>query len=212
MNGLSHSKSSSVRVQPVPSTAQRLFSNPSASLQPNPQLPQEVIAELINGILILTDRQELIYANEEARRILEKLNPDRSRLHIPQEIWHICQSLIRSRSLFPNQHWLIESEIFTDESTTLHVRARWFNLEHIEYPCLLLIVEDQYQAIKNIALEEAQKYGLTAREKEIWLLHRANATYKKIATELTITPNTVKKHMRSIHAKQKLIAENNLEV
>ncbi|OUC13203.1 MAG: hypothetical protein B0A82_18745 [Alkalinema sp. CACIAM 70d] len=180
--------------------------------QSDPQLPQEVIAELINGILILTDRQELIYANEEARRILEKLNPDRSRLLIPQEIWHICQSLIRSRSLFPNQHWLIKSEIFTDESTTLHVRARWFNLDHLESPCLLLIVEDQYQAIKNIALEEAQKYGLTAREKEIWLLHRSNETYKEIAMELNITPNTVKKHMRSIHATQKLTTGNNLEI
>jgi DNA-binding CsgD family transcriptional regulator len=55
--------------------------------------------------------------------------------------------------------------------------------------------------------EESQKYGLTCREQEIWLLHRANYTYKQIALELCITPNTVKKHMKSIYSKQKSLPE-----
>lgn len=122
---------------------------------------------------------------------------------IPKEIWHVCQSLIQSRNLFPNQHWLMESDIFTDDAIALHIRARWLKLETIEHPCLLLTVEDRHQALKNIAVEEAEKYGLTPREKEVWLLHRANYSYKQIATDLCITPNTVKKHMKHIHAKQK---------
>lgn len=173
---------------------------------PSFQFPQEIITELIDGILIVTEEGELIYANEGGRRVLESLNSDRSH-RLPHEIWHICQSLIRSRSLFPSQHWLIGSEILTDSAMTLHVRARWLNLDTIEQNCLLLTVEDQYQAIKNLAFEEAQKYGLTPREREIWLLHRSNSTYKEIATTLNITPNTVKKHMRSIHAKQKSLED-----
>jgi DNA-binding CsgD family transcriptional regulator len=52
-------------------------------------------------------------------------------------------------------------------------------------------------------MEEAQHYGLTDRETEIWMLQRANYTYKQIADELFIAPNTVKKHMQNIHLKQK---------
>ncbi|NEP55025.1 MAG: hypothetical protein F6K65_42090 [Moorea sp. SIO3C2] len=68
---------------------------------------------------------------------------------------------------------------------------------------MILVIEDRRQAIDNILIEEAKQYGLTPREKEVWMLHRGDLTYKEIATKLEITPNTVKKHMRSIHAKKR---------
>ena len=167
-------------------------------------LLQEIVEDLIDGILIVTDQRELIYANDSARRVLCKLNQARTRANlVPREIWNICQFLIQSRSFFPNQRWLLESRIFTEDSTVLNIRAQLLNIEAIENPCVLLTVEDRYQTIKNIAVEEAQDYKLTRREKEVWLLHRGHYTYKQIASELCITPNTVKKHMKSIHAKQK---------
>jgi Bacterial regulatory proteins, luxR family len=170
-------------------------------------LAQGTIDSLLDGILILTEQQELIYANEGAKRVLKILNATPLNADqissIPEEIWHICQSLIRSRNLFPTQHWLMESDIYTHDATNLHICARWLTLENRSDPCVLLTVEDRCQAIKSIATEECQTYGLTPREKEVWLLHRNNYTYKQIAIELCITPNTVKKHMRSIHAKKK---------
>ena len=172
-------------------------------LQEKPNALQGVVDHLIGGVLILTEHQELIYANDHARHILRQLNSNEAcNWEIPQEIEHICQSLIHSRSLFPEQHWLIESEIFANESTALHISVRWFQIDSLKRSCLLLTVKDRYQAHKNIAAEEAQKYGLTTREKEVWLLYRANFTYKQIAVELSISTNTVKKHMRSIHAKR----------
>ncbi len=171
-------------------------------------LPKFAIEELIDGILILSNQRELIYVNESARQVLKKLHSEQSQANwVPKEIWHLCQFLMKSRSLFPNQHWLIESEIFTDNATALHVRVRWLKLEAIAQPYLLITLDDRHQAMRTIAVEEAQQYGLTAREKDVWLLHRAGYTYKQIAVELNITPNTVKKHMRSIHAKQKEIVE-----
>jgi DNA-binding NarL/FixJ family response regulator len=167
-------------------------------------LLQGIIAELMDGVLILTDQQEIVYANDSARRILKRLNQVHSPAKwVPQEIEHICQYLIHSRSLFPNQHWLTESEVFIDQTTPLHIQARWLKLETVEQPYLLLTLEDRYQTLKNISIEEAERYGLTPREKEVWILHRANCTYKQIATELCVTPNTVKKHMRSIHIKRR---------
>jgi ATP/maltotriose-dependent transcriptional regulator MalT len=168
-------------------------------------LAQGTIDSLLDGILILTEQQELIYANAGARRVLEMLNSTASNtpLSIPQEIWHLCQSLIHSRHLFPKQHWLIESDIYTHDATNVHICVRWLKVENRSEACLLLTVEDRRQAIKSIAIDECETYGLTRREKEVWLLHRNHYTYKQIAIELCITPNTVKKHMRSIHAKKK---------
>jgi DNA-binding CsgD family transcriptional regulator len=169
-----------------------------------PMILNAAIADLIDGVLIATFQQELLYANDNARKILGQLASDNTQANgLPQEIWHICQSLIHSRSLFPHQHWLIESDVLIDDRASLHIRVRWLRLDAIALPCLLITVEDRHQAMRCMAVEEAQKYRLTAREKEVWLLHRANYTYKQIALELNITPNTVKKHMRSIHIKQK---------
>ncbi len=170
---------------------------------------ERVIEDLVDGILILTEQRELIYVNDCARRILRQLNRDGLATTttdiVPGEIWHICQTLIESRHLFPSQHWLIESKVFIDSSIAFNVRARWLKLESVDRSCLLLSVRDHYQYIKDIAIEESEKYGLTSRERETWLLHRANYTYKQIAAELCITPNTVKKHMKNIYLKQKAI-------
>jgi DNA-binding CsgD family transcriptional regulator len=171
-----------------------------------PLLPDDVIEDLIDGVLILTEQQELVYVNECARRILRQLNRADSLSHsLPKEIWHICQSLIASRHLFPSQYWLTESKVMVGSAVALSVRARWLNLPDISQPCISLSIRDRYQDIKDIVNEESQKYGLTCREKEVWLLHRANYTYKQIALELIITPNTVKKHMKNIYQKQKAL-------
>jgi DNA-binding CsgD family transcriptional regulator len=186
--------------------------------QPTPEthkqtiLPEEVIEDLMDGVLILTEQKELVYANDCARRILRQLNRGESLTDsMPKEVWHICQNLIESRQLFPNQYWLMESKVFVGSSIALSVRARWLKLPDMGQACISLSVRDRYQDIKDVVNEESQKYGLTSREKEVWLLHRANYTYKQVASELVITPNTVKKHMKNIYLKQKsLFVEDDL--
>ncbi|NET37889.1 MAG: helix-turn-helix transcriptional regulator [Cyanothece sp. SIO1E1] len=166
--------------------------------------PERIVNELIDGILILTIQGDFVYANAKANKILKKLRKNRSKGGlIPREIWHICHSLIESRNLFPDENWLIESKIFINSSTTFNIRVRWIKLENFKSFCLLLLMEDQKQFIEDIAIQEAQKYNLTLREQEVWLLHQADYTYKQIAVELNITPNTVKKHMKSILTKQR---------
>jgi DNA-binding CsgD family transcriptional regulator len=168
-------------------------------------LPPALIEDLIDGILIVTEDAILTYANDCAQRILRQLNPGQPATSIPKELWHLCQSLIESRHLFPDQYWMIESKVFVGSSIAFNVQARWLKLDHIERSCILLSLRDRYQDIKEMVNEESQKYGLTCREREVWLLHRANYTYKQVAIELCITPNTVKKHMKNIYSKQKAI-------
>jgi DNA-binding CsgD family transcriptional regulator len=170
----------------------------------NHQFNKALLEECLGGILVFTEQQQLVYASKTAHQVLSQLNQESSTsCLVPDEILHICQSLIQSRHLFPQQNWLIEFDIFTSAATTLHICSRWLTVDVVASPCLLLTIEDRQQVITNLVLEEANRYGLTPREKEVWLLQHNNYTYKQIAAKLGITPNTVKKHTRSIYAKKK---------
>lgn len=67
---------------------------------------------------------------------------------------------------------------------------------------LLVTLEDCNLYSQSIAIADAKKYNLTDRERQVWQLRRANLSYKEIANQLYITINTVKKHIKNIHAKQ----------
>ncbi|MBE9183035.1 helix-turn-helix transcriptional regulator [Oculatella sp. LEGE 06141] len=166
-------------------------------------LLQGVIESLVDGILILTNEGDVIHANSTARRICMQLVGDTSSEQpVPQQIWHICQVLMESRELFPDQAVIIEDEISISKPVTIRIRARWLELSDGTRPCLLLTLENRYESAKNMAIAEAKKYGLTERETQVWLLKRAGYTYKAIAAELHIAVDTVKKHLKNIHARR----------
>lgn len=177
--------------------------------QPTKQsdLLQAIIEGFVDGVLILTQAGDWVHANERAGRICHKLcqaqsqNKSQEKL-VPQQIWHICQSLIDSRDIFPDQNLIIEDEIDTDDANTFRLRARWFAFEETSQPYILVTMEDRLQSTQNAAFAEIKKFGLTSREAEVWILRRANYSYKEIAAKLYITHNTVKKHLKNIYAKQ----------
>lgn len=174
------------------------------------QLPKDaffqgLIEGFIDGILILTQQGQWINANNNARKICGLLDPNSSQSDgIPEEIWQVCQSLVDSQSLYPNQPVIIESEVRTHQLMALRIRARWLNLDTFSDPCLLVILEDRYQSMQRTVIAESKQYGLTPREAEVWLLRRLDYTFQAIADQLFISLNTVKKHMRNIRAKQEM--------
>ncbi len=172
------------------------------SLSETPFL-EHVVGNLIRGLLLLTEQQEILYVNTCANRILQRLNQNPKEQHlIPSEISHICNFLLEDRKHFPDQLWIHESKVFIDSSKSIRVQARWLTLETFRDPCLCLVMEDDNQLIQEVAIGEAHRYGFTAREVQVWILHRMSYTYKDIAKELKITVNTVKKHMKSILTKK----------
>ena len=176
------------------------------------QYPQEalfrgILESYVDGILILTERGEWVQANDYAHCVCSRLMQPQSSAQskrIPQPIWRVCEGLIESQSIESDQPVIIESEIANAQFPALRIRARWFKFNASERPCLLVILEDRRQSTQYLALTEADQYGLTPRESEIWLLRRANRTCKEIADELFISLNTVKKHIKNILAKQKM--------
>jgi DNA-binding CsgD family transcriptional regulator len=170
---------------------------------------EEALTKLTNGILIITEGNQVLYASDCACRILRQINQERQSMEaIPREITYLCNSIADIRRRFPGQHWITKNKICISSAMTFSVTARYMKLETLGKYCVVLEMRDQYQLVKNIAMEEAKEYGLTDRETEIWLLQRANYTYKQIASELFIAPNTVKKHMQNIHLKQKATSDD----
>jgi DNA-binding CsgD family transcriptional regulator len=172
-----------------------------------PALLQGVIESLIDGILLLTEQGDLLFANDRAKRICHQLTQNLSHNlsrhnSVPRQILRSCQALVNGRQDFPEQSVVIEDEIKLEETISIRIRAQWLILTVVDCPCLLVTLEDRQQSAQHKAIAEAQKYGLTDRETQVWLLRQAGYTYKAIASELHIADDTVKKHIKSIHTKR----------
>jgi len=171
----------------------------------NLTLMQGVLEGLTDGVLILSEQGEWIYHNYYAHCICQALNQGKPVLkQVPAVIWRNCAALMESHEWYPNQPVVIESEIAIAPSQVYRIRVRWLMLEDAQRPYLMVLLEDRHQSLQNQALAEAMLYDLTARQAEIWVLYRAGFTYQEIASELYITLNTVKRHLRDIRIKQKV--------
>jgi DNA-binding CsgD family transcriptional regulator len=184
-----------------------LHENSIKNLQPvsDIYLLQAVIESFVDGIVILTSELKLLHANEYARQIFTQLAPNFNSVHelesIPIEIRHVCESLIESRDVFPNEKIFMEFEV-EKNFTKVRIRARWLELDGNQESYMIVTLENSNESSQSMAMQHAKKYGLTERETQVWLLRKANLSYKEIAAQLYITINTVKKHLKSIYAKQ----------
>ncbi|MEM9215222.1 MAG: helix-turn-helix transcriptional regulator [Cyanobacteria bacterium P01_F01_bin.150] len=199
----------------------------STSISPNPlTLPptfnwlQIMMEGHMDGMVLLTEEGQWVTANRIAKEMCDRLAPttaspfSRSGSKLPKEIQRCCQHLINSRQTYPDKILILDSEITTDDGFTLRVRVQWFwpqeinadalgHEDHSPHQYILVILEDQERSNRNRALFEAQQFGLSPREREVWLLRRTNHAMQDIADTLVISLNTVKKHLKSIHFKQR---------
>lgn len=164
---------------------------------------QAVLESFVDGILVLTEQKEQKYANQMAVQLCQQLTGKITgkSYSIPQEVWQVCEALIGSRDLYPDESVVVESEVEC-EAATLRIRAQWFSFEAFQRPCLLVRLQDQNQAVHGLAIAEAQSWGLTERETQVWIRRRAGCSRKQIAEELYIALDTVKKHLKNIQTKR----------
>ncbi len=179
-----------------------------ATKVPVDDLTAAIWNDLTDGILILTEAGDLLQSNQIGRCMCDRI----AQYHlcigqVPQEIWQVCQILIKSRQDFPKHLTTAESELrlkpFYDH---FRIRVTWLNLGQGCNPHILVILENQTHSKQNLARTEAIRYRLSPREADVWVLHRIGYTYQEIATELYIAINTVKKHIKNIYAKQHLVS------
>lgn len=167
---------------------------------PESNLLLQVLENLQNGILIMGVNGEVIYANNHVERLCVKLNGDENKL-VPT-IWQFCQSILTKNPEQSNLAGIIEDEIRLNQDETFRIQVRLLELDIYPLPYILVTIENRSESVTNLAITESKQYQLTPREAEIWHLYRTNHSYKNIASQLYITINTVKKHMKNIHAKR----------
>ncbi|MEM8545048.1 MAG: helix-turn-helix transcriptional regulator [Cyanobacteria bacterium P01_H01_bin.119] len=176
---------------------------PDACSSQDDGLLNALLNALPDGVIMVSPSGAVLHANQYAKGLCQQLTSVAHSVQpLPLSVWRICEALIESRELFPNRFFVIEDEIQTVAETTLRIRVRWMDQGAVEYPCLLVTLEDRHQSAKSAAIVEAQRYHLTQREKEVWLLRRIDCDYETIAQRLYISVNTVKKHLKNIYAKR----------
>jgi DNA-binding CsgD family transcriptional regulator len=196
--------------QPAKEKAIAPSTNPSTPrlTGPDTHLLYSIVEYLTDGVLIVDRAGAWIYANAIAHQICQQLRVEHDlgqtvQNTIPSAVWQVCQLLLNSPGSGNNCPSVLESEIVLKSTNHYRVRVQWLHLEDAHHPYLLITLEDCYQALRNRAIVEAQRYGLTSRQAEVWLLYRTGVSYRDIAATLFVTLNTVKRHMKDIYAKQK---------
>lgn len=177
-----------------------LDSQRATDFQEKPTLLYDVLEVMLDGILVVTSLGQIRYANPSAQAICQQLT---SRSTLPPQIWKSCRALLETQSRFADRLLALEDEIHIDQQ---NLRIRICSIEWaMNQTCLLVTIENRDCHNQSAALLEAQRYGLTRRETEVWLLKRANLSHKAIAAKLHIAIDTVKKHLKNIRAKQQIV-------
>lgn len=163
----------------------------------------EVVEYFVDGLLIVTQQGNKIYSNSRADKICQHFTQGKSiPASVPTEIWQPCQDFAKNHFLLSPQPVTSEIEISNQSLGLLRLRVQKLSLDNPKQFYLLIIIEDRHQSLQNLVKLDTYKYGLTRSEEKVWLLRTAKYTYKQIAATLCITLNTVKKHMKNIHAKR----------
>lgn len=168
-------------------------------------MQEDVLEGLPIGVLFLSNGGDLVFSNRYAQQICSQLQDCSKNLSVnissfeflPPSVRRICQAVIDSRELFPEQPIIIEDSVESTALTPIQLRARWLELEFESYILVMLEPQSQHQSI-----QETQQFDLTDRETEVWLLRQAGYSYASIADQLQITLNAVKAQLQSIHAKR----------
>ena len=158
---------------------------------------------LQDGFIVADTTGGVQQINQPAKRICHLLSTEgkANEGSLPLEIWHVCAMALKKEDL--SSHYAgIDADLILPKLGTVRIRVQ--NISSGQTPYLLIILEDRQQTNRNKALSEAAIYGLTERETEIWQLRLRGDAYKEISTALWISIDTVKKHIKNIHAKQRM--------
>lgn len=172
-------------------------------------LLNSVLEGFKDGVLILNQSGDCVHMNKQAKVLCRALTGEDTRpSRAPQCLVALCENLVESRDLFPQQSLVLTQSLTGPEGLRIRAKVQWLEFPSTPETYLLVMLEDLTKSAQTTALLESVQYKLTPREKDVWLLRRANHTYEEIASKLYIAVNTVKRHLKSIHAKRRMVQED----
>jgi DNA-binding CsgD family transcriptional regulator len=170
-----------------------------------------VLLEAIQeGVMVVASTTlQLIYINHQAKELCDQLQNSESDSALPAAIVETCHRFLRSPSASPEP---LITEFQEHPEQFIRVRVRWLQFgglgETVDPSYLLIQLEDCYQALKEELALEKQKYDLTDREAEVWIMMRQKYSYQEISEILSISLNTVKTHVKNVNSKRKNLMDD----
>jgi|JI8StandDraft_2_1071088.scaffolds.fasta_scaffold151604_1 DNA-binding CsgD family transcriptional regulator len=154
-----------------------------------------ILEGLLDAVLISDIQGEVLYTNLSAQKICRQLKLNHLQTHA---IWSICE-LLKAQS---DRALILESELTISE-IQYRVRVQWLNAQaEAQDNRLIVRFENQQHSLRCAAIFEAQWFGLTQRESEVWELRSQGRSRREIADQLYISIDTVKKHLANIQMKR----------
>ena len=172
----------------------------SSIVAPENQTFSSILEGLLDAVLIADIQGALLYTNLSAKKICRQLNIADLQNHA---IWSICE-LLKSKV---DRDLILESDL-TIAEIHYRVRVQWLNsIEEAEDTRLIVRFENQQHSMRCAAIFDAQCFGLTPRESEVWELRNQGRSRREIADQLYISIDTVKKHLTNIQIKRRIYLE-----
>lgn len=140
------------------------------------------------GILILTHQGEIFDQNHQGEKLCHYLAScyGEEIQGVSQYIWRICKNLLEAES----EDWLSDYLLVLCQNFQiangyhLQVRVEWLNLPNHDQPCFLMVIEDKKRSDQAAATPEMLRYGLTLRERQVWMLRRSGRSSQELAEDL----------------------------
>ncbi|NER83690.1 MAG: hypothetical protein F6K42_29920 [Leptolyngbya sp. SIO1D8] len=165
------------------------------------------------GFMLLDHQGNVVQSNGKARQICRVLLADAAPLTgpdfrakfaaLPAEIKTLISAAIESCKLFPHLKFQLEDTVVLQDKTRIRLQVEWIHLDDQAASGIVVTLEDLTEAAHQRALLEANRYNLTDRETQVWELTLQRLSYRQIGEELFISVNTVKRHIKNIHMKQR---------
>jgi DNA-binding CsgD family transcriptional regulator len=182
---------------------------------------------LPQGIIIISRSLKAVYWNQKATHLCNHLGESSFPAQgLPLPVLDVCHCLLRDQA-GPGRTWVMEH--LSGENKTVRITAQWLghgnrppsegaNVDAIArhrrvdparpsapspdaFIAIFLENRDEI-GLAELRLQQ-QKYDLTEREAEIWMLLQQEYSYQEIARLLVISLNTVKTHVKNVYAKRR---------
>lgn len=200
-NAPSHAKEISVPSPFITTIAPDLTSALETS-----SLLSALVEALPKGLIVLSVDRAIVYWNQTAKRLCQNLSStQRYWTMLPTIVTELCGQVVEAGTAHEP---VLDYQ--TPDSGSFRLTACWLmgsisnevNLALNQQTYVLITIEDRDEVLRQDIQLEQKKFHLTNREAEVWLLLKREYSYQAIATTLHISLNTVKTHIRNIHAKR----------
>jgi DNA-binding CsgD family transcriptional regulator len=161
-------------------------------------LSRAILEQMPQGVAVLSPQGSPLYLNRLGHQICDRFTVTLEGISLWQSIVQALPQDCR-RDLIVQDVQPVQGQV---------IRLQWMSVtvgdrRTVSDPAWLLLMEDRNARLLGEMRQEQQRYSLTEREAQIWVLLKLDHSYQDIAHQLGISLNTVKTHVKNVYVKRR---------